>query len=949
MCIIKKKRYYTIRIFILILLFSHKTVLFTQDYSKFRPQAINGYYFKNIVPFSEPSQVGFGVVIPAYINNDSLIDFYSTKTKYPQNANAGFTGYEVSTFEIFINQGNFVFKKDTRQYVRDSIFIIRDDGINAIADFNGDGVNDLVFTGEPFHNNPQSVYFNIGIRNKIDVDSSKNIYARRPNILISNNGKLIDSIGFLDSLVLKSYFGSLTFDWNNDGKSDLILSERGDGKTFQFWENKGAKMSLSYSILERDTLQVSEGPFNLAAYDLNKDGFKDFIFSSQVEPNISQNGNVFVCFNDNGKFNNNSVINIINHRILPIEKNGLRASDIQVNDLDNDGNPEIVALFSNGSGDHSAIDNNKVKSIFKIVTFKDGNFTDVTKSYFINQENENLFYSNRLFKLIDIDNDGLIDLYPITGDNGCTSKSPKGCGYFGYQGIDSTVYFKNKKGSFELKTLGLFFSDTASQNIYHEFKNRKINIGGYNLALGNQIVPYFIKGVQKPVFVAGIQKQSVEMYEGEIYNDSLKNIRTRLLQNSFLNYNFRSGFVLVPCENQKPIFNATNYSYCSADSLRLSISNMNKGDTIKWYFNNKLDSVYSPNKVITSDSMKVFVIRTDSLGCVISSDTIQTIKNITPQKPTVSTSISYCQNTSASPLSASAAIGSTLLWYGTDSTGGTGGSTSVTPLTSKAGTTDYYVSQKVTSTGCESPRSKISVKVNPTPDKPSFNTSKYSFCTGDSLKLSITNVNKGDTLKWYFGTKSDLTNVANKTFTDSTKVYVTRTDSIGCIISSDTIQLKKYAIPSSPSLSRDADNNLVSNSTGNIWYKDGVKIADTTQKIKPTSNGIYTATTTQNGCTSALSQGYYYITNAVPNLSNGEYFRISPNPTSGELNINYRFSSGKDVYISVIDMNGRNLILNRKINSGSKINIGSFSKGNYIIQVNDKTGRLITSQKVVKE
>ena len=233
--------------------------------------------------------------------------------------------------------------------------------------------------------------------------------------------------------------------------------------------------------------------------------------------------------------------------------------------------------------------------------------------------------------------------------------------------------------------------------------------------------------------------------------------------------------------------------------------------------------------------------------------------------------------------------------------------------------------------------------------KPAFNTTKYSFCMGDSLKISITNVNKGDTLKWYFGTKSDLTNVANKTFTDSSKVFVTKTDSLGCMISSDTIQLKKYPIPSSPNLSRDADNNLVSNSIGNIWYKDGVKISDTTQKIKPTSNGIYTATTTQNGCTSSISQGYYYLTNAVSNLSDGEYFKISPNPTSGELNINYKFSSTKDIYISVIDINGRNVILNKKITSGSKINIGGAAKGNYILQVKDKTGRLITSQKVVKE
>lgn len=233
--------------------------------------------------------------------------------------------------------------------------------------------------------------------------------------------------------------------------------------------------------------------------------------------------------------------------------------------------------------------------------------------------------------------------------------------------------------------------------------------------------------------------------------------------------------------------------------------------------------------------------------------------------------------------------------------------------------------------------------------KPTFNTTKYSFCNGDSLKLSITNVSKGDTLKWYFGSKSDISNVANITFTDSSKVFVTRTDSIGCIISSDTIQLKKYGIPSSPALVRDSENNLVASITGITWYKDGVKIADTSQKIKPSTNGIYTATTTQNGCTSALSQGYYYLTNAVANLPNGEYFKISPNPTSGELNINYKISSSRNIIISVFDINGRAVLLNRKVESGSKLNLGTISKGNYIIQVKDDSGKFITSQKLVKE
>ena len=1016
----------------LVFLVFFQTNMYAQDYSKFKPIAINGYYFKNILPFTESNQVGFGVVIPAYINNDSLIDFYSTKTKYPQNGNSV---YEVSTFEIFINQGNFIFKKDTKQYIRDSIFIIRDDGISAISDFNGDGVNDLVITGEPFHYNPQSAYYNIGMRDKIDVDSSKG-YARRPNVLISNNGKLIDSLGYLDTLLLKSYFGAITFDWNNDGKNDLVLAERGEGKTFQFWENKGNKMSVSYPILERDSLQVSEGPFNLAAYDLNNDGFKDFIFSSQVESYISQNGNVYVCFNEKGKFNNTSVVNIINHRNLPVEKNGLRVSDIQVNDLDNDGNPEIISLFSNGSGDHSAIDNNKIKSIFKITTYKDANFIDVTNNYFPTKLNENLFYSNRQFKLIDLDNDGLLDIYPITGDNGCTTKYPQGCGYFGYQGIDSTIYFKNKKGSFELKSLGLFFSDTVSQNVYNEFKQRKINIGGYNLALGNQIVPYFFKGISKPVFVAGIQKGGVEMYEGEIYNDSLKNLRTRVIQNSFLNYNFRPGFVMVPCDVTKPIFNTSKFTFCSGDSLKLSITNVNKGDLFKWSYGNNSDLTNSSTNNF-KDSTKLFVIKTDSLGCVISSDTISITKNVLPVQPTVNDTV-FCQNISSSKLLAKETDGNTLNWYGVNATGGTGSTTALFASTTDTTIKSYYVSQINNATNCESARAKIIVKINPAPAIPSVKDT--SFCNNinaDTLKAtSLT----GHTLNWYGtsvigGAASLLGSKPTTSTTGSFSYYVSqKNNSTGCegarakigvtinplpstpIVrdtnycnnaSSDTIRVipstgatllwygtsatggtggsnaikpstanvgsvNYYisqiitntgcegarakinvtinAIPIAPTLSRDTASYLVSNIVvGNTWYKDGTLLTDSTQKIKPTTPGSYSAKTTTNGCTSVMSAAYYYLVTDIINLSKDEFIKLAPNPFINQLNFDFVVKGYQKLNIEVYDVaTGTKVASQPNLNAGSRINLGQLSAGTYVIKITSTDNKISYQFKMVK-
>ncbi|MFM2265089.1 MAG: hypothetical protein RLZ77_507, partial [Bacteroidota bacterium] len=82
-----------------------------------------------------------------------------------------------------------------------------------------------------------------------------------------------------------------------------------------------------------------------------------------------------------------------------------------------------------------------------------------------------------------------------------------------------------------------------------------------------------------------------------------------------------------------------------------------------------------------------------------------------PAPPTVTTPVNYCQNATATALTATALPGATLNWYGTNSTGGTASPTAPTPSTTTVGTTTYYVSQTVG--GCESLRSAIVVTVNP--------------------------------------------------------------------------------------------------------------------------------------------------------------------------------------------------------------------------------------------
>ena len=76
-----------------------------------------------------------------------------------------------------------------------------------------------------------------------------------------------------------------------------------------------------------------------------------------------------------------------------------------------------------------------------------------------------------------------------------------------------------------------------------------------------------------------------------------------------------------------------------------------------------------------------------------------------PNAPSVS-DITYCQNVTATPLTAT---GTNLLWYST-AIGGTGSTTAPTPSTATAGIFSYFVSQSDGS--CESPRAEIKVTIN---------------------------------------------------------------------------------------------------------------------------------------------------------------------------------------------------------------------------------------------
>ena len=412
-------------------------------------------------------------------------------------------------------------------------------------------------------------------------------------------------------------------------------------------------------------------------------------------------------------------------------------------------------------------------------------------------------------------------------------------------------------------------------------------------------------------------------------------------KNALFLYDFwdikRSAIVYqINCSGiKKPVFDKSIFSFCSNDSISLKITNVNQGDSFKWYFGNKVDASNITTKYF-SDPVSVYVIRKDSTGCTISSDTIQLIKNTSPQKPEAVSLISYCQNAIANPITANVNSGNSLLWYGTSASGGTSSTSANVPSTTIAGLTDYYVSQKVNSTGCESPRAKITVKVNPTPAKPNYNTNKFTFCSGDSLKLSVTNVNKGDTLKWYFGTRTDFTNVSNKTFTDSTKVFVIRTDSLGCSNSSDTASISILERPSKPTISWNGNEfSTASTYSSYQWlYNDSVILGANSSQHKPANPGNYKVRVgNTNQCTEVSSAFNLLVTSLSNPIFDGKEVKIYPNPALSKCTIDLAQQPQKIVSFRLFTNAGAEVGSWSTKQRITEIDLDYLPKGNYIIEI----------------
>ncbi|MGN6647472.1 MAG: glycoside hydrolase family 11 protein, partial [Cytophaga sp.] len=236
----------------------------------------------------------------------------------------------------------------------------------------------------------------------------------------------------------------------------------------------------------------------------------------------------------------------------------------------------------------------------------------------------------------------------------------------------------------------------------------------------------------------------------------------------------------------------------------------------------------------------------------------------TPAAPTVTATVTYCQNATATALTAT---GTSLMWY-TSSTATTGSATAITPSTATVGTVNYFVTQNVS--GCESAKAQIAVIVNALPTATITAGGATSFCAGGSVTLSASN---GSSYVWKNGT-TQVGTAATYTATAAGSYTVEVTNANNCKATSAATTITVNIAPAAPAVTaavaycqNATATQLTATGTALKWYADNT--TTTALAAAPTPATTATGTTnfyvsqTTNGCESARAQIAVTV-NALP-------------------------------------------------------------------------------------
>ncbi len=334
---------------------------------------------------------------------------------------------------------------------------------------------------------------------------------------------------------------------------------------------------------------------------------------------------------------------------------------------------------------------------------------------------------------------------------------------------------------------------------------------------------------------------------------------------------------------------------------------------------------------------------------------------VIPSMPTAASgAVTYCQNETASPLTAN---GTGLRWFGSQF-GGTGSATAPTPATTAADTLSFWVAS-TNSNGCESERLEMQVIIlSPATGidiqsacssydwidgntyNSSNNTATYTIANGaangcDSivtLDLTILQPASGTDIQTACGSYDWIDGNTYSTSNNTATYTIANGAANGC---DSVVTLDLTINPNPNALATDNNDGTISaNSASSYQWMDcnsGTPIAGaTSQTYTPVVVGQYSVVITDaNGCfdeSDCLTFNYLSLDELA-----AIQLEIYPNPTSGTFSV---ITNLENAAYQLTDAKGA-VITNGIVFSGSIIDLSSFKSGVYFLKVVHETGTLV--------
>ena len=390
-----------------------------------------------------------------------------------------------------------------------------------------------------------------------------------------------------------------------------------------------------------------------------------------------------------------------------------------------------------------------------------------------------------------------------------------------------------------------------------------------------------------------------------------------------------------------PIISSTaGLSFCAGDSIQL-ISSNNTGN--QWYLNAVPLVGATQNKLLVTIPGNFSVLTKSTEGCLSFSTVINTMVNALPAVPVVSNTRPLSFNNGDSTV-LSATYGATYQWLlnGVQ----INGATSKDLIVYTSGNYQVRVSN---ASGCSAISTVVNVQVsavpNPIPKPVISNNRPLVFCVGDSTVLT-SSIATGN--QWYKNGLAIVGATQQSLLVKASGSYTVATNAAGLSLG---VTVLVNSIPEQPKIIRDINNNLVSSAgSGNQWYSDNQTILTgiTQQFYKPVLVGYYSVNTTQNGCTSPMSEKYYYLVTAINNISADNTIKLYPNPVKNKFVVTYQVLAVTKANIIITDEYGRKVFSLNNVKSGDQIDVSSLTSGVYFVKTYSDNGKLNNITRILK-